>query len=143
MRKVLLTMLFLSCFSGNAQESDVKAAIMTFFDGLQTKDTLKINSVISKEMVLHSIAEMPGGGKFSAEKASEFTKSVLSIPAGLKIEERILSYDIHIDGSLATAWTPYEFYVNDKLSHRGVNSFQLFKDNGQWKIVYIIDTRRK
>ncbi|HOD10564.1 MAG TPA: nuclear transport factor 2 family protein, partial [Flavobacterium sp.] len=40
-------------------------------------------------------------------------------------------------------WTPYEFYVNEKLSHSGVNAFTLFKENEKWKIIHLIDTRRK
>jgi hypothetical protein len=32
-----------------------------------------------------------------------------------------------VDGSMAHAWTPYEFYVNGKLSHKGVNAFTLLE----------------
>ena len=61
----------------------------------------------------------------------------------MQFEERLLGHTIHIDGPMAIDWTPYEFYVNGKKSHSGVNVFTLYKDNGQWKIVAIIDTRRK
>jgi hypothetical protein len=44
---------------------------------------------------------------------------------------------------MANVWTPYEFYINEKLSHIGVNSFTLLLENNIWKIVHIIDTRRK
>jgi hypothetical protein len=61
----------------------------------------------------------------------------------MKFEERLLDYSIQVDGAMAHVWTPYEFYVNNKFSHKGVNAFTLFKDNGLWKIVYLIDTRRR
>jgi hypothetical protein len=48
-----------------------------------------------------------------------------------------------IDGNLASVWTDYKFYIGEKFSHCGVNSFQLFKGDDGWKIIYIIDTRRK
>ena len=39
------------------------------------------------------------------------------------------------------------FYINEKLSHIGTNSFTLLLENNpetsRWKIVHIIDTRRK
>jgi hypothetical protein len=38
---------------------------------------------------------------------------------------------------------PYQFYIGDKFSHCGVNSFQLVKLQGQWKIQYLIDTQEK
>lgn len=125
-----------------AQEADVKKAITTFFEGLHSGDTLKIKSVCADKMILQSVMETDKGSKFSNEPISEFYKSIASIPKDMKIEERLLDYKILVDGSMAHAWTPYEFYVNGKLSHSGVNSFQFYKDNGVWKIVYIIDTRR-
>ena len=65
------------------------------------------------------------------------------IPATMKFEERLLSFEIRIDGSMAHVWTPYEFYINGTLSHVGVNAFTLILENKQWKIVHLIDTRRK
>jgi hypothetical protein len=102
-----------------------------------------LKSVCSENLVLHSISESERGNKFSVEKAPDFYKSIASIPTTMKFEEKILNYKIQIDGTMAHVWTPYEFYVNDKLSHSGVNSFQLYKENEVWKVVYIIDTRRK
>jgi hypothetical protein len=79
----------------------------------------------------------------SIQSNAEFYKSIAAIPKNIKIEERLLSYKIQVDGSMAHVWTPYEFYVNEKQSHIGVNSFTLLLENNSWKIVHIIDTRRK
>jgi hypothetical protein len=54
-----------------------------------------------------------------------------------------LSYAIQVDESMGHVWTPYEFYVNGKSSHKGVNAFTLFKKDNTWKIVRLVDTRRK
>ncbi|MFP3594978.1 hypothetical protein SB689_23835, partial [Chryseobacterium sp. SIMBA_038] len=59
------------------------------------------------------------------------------------LEERIIIEAIHTDGNLASVFTPYSFYLKGKFSHCGANSFQLVKQNEEWKIQYIIDTRRK
>ena len=58
-------------------------------------------------------------------------------------DERIAFDGIKIDGPMATAWTPYNFYFNGKFSHCGVNNFVLVKQDNGWKIQYIIDTRRR
>jgi hypothetical protein len=141
-RLLVLSVLFLTQLL-TAQEADVKKSIDTFFKGMHTSDTLKIKSVCSDSMILQSIGEGKAGAKLSTETLSEFYKSIGQIPPGMKIEEKLLDYEIQTDGAMAHAWTPYEFYINGKLSHKGVNSFQLFKDNGTWKIIYIVDTRRK
>jgi len=143
MKKIALIAFSFFAMHLQAQEADIKKTIAIFFEGLHTGDTLKIKSVCSDKMILQSIIENAKGAKFDHEDISEFYKSIASIPKDMKIEERLLDHKIQIDGSMAHAWTPYEFYVNGKLSHSGVNSFQLYKDNGVWKIVYIIDTRRK
>lgn len=143
MRKLLALLFFGISLSVSAQEAAIKQSIATFFEGLQTGDTLKIQTVCHKEMKLQSIMEKNAVGKLSFESNEEFYKSIASIPKNLKVEERLLSYKIQIDGSMAQVWTPYEFYMNDKLSHVGVNSFTLLLENNVWKIVHIIDTRRK
>ncbi|MDP2159303.1 MAG: nuclear transport factor 2 family protein [Flavobacterium sp.] len=139
-------LLLMVCFSTTtiqAQNHEIEATIKLFFEGFHQRDSTKMKTVCSENLVLHSISESEKGSKFSVEKASNFYKSIATIPLSMKFEEKILSYKVQIDGAMAHAWTPYEFYVNDKLSHSGVNSFQLFKENDVWKVVYIIDTRRK
>jgi len=143
MRHLLILLFFGVSLSISAQEKEIKQSISVFFEGLQSADTLKIQSVCHKEMKLQSIMEKNAVGNLSFETNEEFYKSIASIPKNLKIEERILDYKIQIDGSMAQVWTPYEFYVNEKLSHIGTNSFTLLLDNNIWKIVHIIDTRRK
>ena len=147
MRHLLILLFFGFSLSISAQEKQIKQSISVFFEGLQSADTLKIQSVCHKEMKLQSIMEKNTIGNLSFETNEEFYKSIASIPKNVKIEERILSYKIQIDGSMAHVWTPYEFYINEKLSHIGTNSFTLLLENNpetsRWKIVHIIDTRRK
>jgi ketosteroid isomerase-like protein len=143
MRKiVVLTLLFFSAYS-QAQNQEIQKVVETFFEAFHAKDTLKLQALCDDTMILQSIADNAKGTKLSNEKPEAFFKSIASIPAELKFQEKILSYSIQLDGSMAHAWTPYEFYVNGKLSHKGVNAFTLFKKDNVWKIVHLIDTRRK
>lgn len=143
MRQLIILLFFGFSFSISAQEKEIKQSISVFFEGLQSADTLKIRSVCHKEMKLQSVMEKNAIGTLSFETNSAFYKSIASIPKNLKIEERILDYKIQIDNSMAQVWTPYEFYIDGKLSHIGTNSFTLLLENNIWKIVHIIDTRRK
>jgi hypothetical protein len=144
MRQVFILLFFgLSIGVFAQKEKAIKQSISVFFEGLQTSDTLKIQSVCHKEMKLQSITEKNTVGGLSYQSNSDFYKSIAAIPKNLKIEERLLSYNIQVDGTMANVWTPYEFYINEKLSHIGVNSFTLLLENNIWKIVHIIDTRRK
>jgi hypothetical protein len=139
----MLIFLFIGV-SSIAQKQDVQKVIEDFFVAFHQKDTIKLQSVCSDKIILQSISEsVTKGNKLSTESSAEFYKSISSIPSSMKFNEKILSYTIQIDGTMAHVWAPYEFYLNDKLSHSGVNTFTLFKEKDNWKIIYLIDTRRK
>jgi Putative lumazine-binding len=143
MKKFILGVLVLFGMTTQAQNLEVQQTIETFFKGFHSRDSLAIQKVCSDKMGLQSIAESAKGSQFTTDSAAKFYQSIASIPMTMQFEERLLGHTIHVDGTMAIDWTPYEFYVNGKKSHSGVNVFTLYKDNGQWKIVAIIDTRRK
>ncbi len=138
--------LFFLCFglTSHAQKQEVQKSIELFFEGFHQKDSTKIKRVCSDKMILQSISESQSkGNKLSNETVNEFYKSLAKIPSTMKFQEKILNYNIQVDGAMAHVWAPYEFFINDKLSHSGVNTFTLFKEKDSWKIIYLIDTRRK
>lgn len=147
MKKCILIICMIVTTSFQAQNQEVQKVIETFFEGFHAKDTVKMKSVCSDKIILQSIMENAKGAKLSDESAKEFYNSIASIPSDFKFEEKILSYSIQVDGTMAHVWTPYEFYSNGTFSHSGVNAFILFKENGPeapgWRIIYCIDTRRK
>ena len=131
----------------SAQKSDkekVQGIIETFFEGFHKQDSLIIKQTVMTGIILQTITKDNEGHDYvKFERFSNFLGSIVGIPKNIKFQETIKSYAIQVDGKMAHAWIPYEFKVNDTLSHCGVNSFQLFKEGEDWKIIYLIDTRRK
>lgn len=136
---LLLSILPIFGFSQTSEEDLVKSTINQLFIGMKTSDSVLIRKSFSKTAVLQTITKT---GEVKNENINDF---VLSISKAEKqsLDERIKFSNILIDGNLASVWTPYEFYYKGQFSHCGVNSFQLVKSNNEWKIQYIIDTRRK
>ncbi len=147
MRSFLLFFLLMGITTANAQETDKQAirnTIERFFTGFHYQDSTSIRTTVAEGIIMQTIGrDAEGAKKVKTEDFDRFLKSIISIPDTTKFEERLMSFTIQVDGAMANAWTPYEFWVNDTFSHCGVNSFQLFKEEGQWKIIYLIDTRRK
>lgn len=147
MKYLFVSILLITFTNLKAQVSEkeaVHSTIETFFEGFHQQDSTTIKQTVSEDIVLQTIAKNKEGHAFvKTENFSGFLKSIVGIPATTKFQEKIKSYSIQVDGRMANAWTPYEFWVNDTFSHCGVNSFQLFKDGENWKIIYLIDTRRK
>ena len=133
----------LCAYSQSGPREEVKAAIEHFFEGFHMRDTSMIRTALHKEIHMQRIGrDATGAPVLVNEKITDFLSSMASLPDTLQIEERLLDYHIRVDGELAHAWTPYEFYLQGDLHHCGVNSFQLFREPDGWKIIYIIDTRR-
>lgn len=126
-----------------SEEQAVKEVIISLFDGMRAKDAEMVMKSFSSDAMMQTVIADPSGTKVGSNSVEDFGKRIASTPVETELDERILDYQIKIDGNMAAAWTPYEFYVNGNFSHCGVNSFQLVKMSEGWKIVYIIDTRRK
>lgn len=131
-------------FSQQQEQSDVKQSIEVFFDGFHKRDSNIIKTVVADGIVLQTIGrDKEGNNRMRTDSFGDFLKSIVSIPDSLEFKEELHGYRIQVDGSMAHAWTPYTFWVNSDKSHCGVNSFQLFNDGTSWKIIYLVDTRRK
>ena len=127
-----------------SSNDEVKATIETFFEGFHKGDTVLMKSVMmDKVLIQTAVYNKESKSVLLTEEVSELTEAIANRPADQKWDERLLDFNIQVDGNMANAWTPYEFWYNGAFSHCGVNSFQLFNDNGKWKIIYLIDTRRK
>lgn len=143
MKPLFLLILFSLSSSIFAQDSNPKKVVDDFFTAFHAKDTVALRELCHPEIVMRTVANTKEGYKLKDEKFDEFLNSIATIPANLKVFEKLIDYKVEIDGNLAHVWTPYEFYVNDKLSHIGANAFTLYNDNGKWQIIHLIDTRRK
>lgn len=126
-------------FSQSSEEELIKSTINNLFDGMKTSDSAKITKAFSKTSVLQTVTK---NGEVKNESIKDFALSISKAEKG-SLDEKISFSNVLIDGNLASVWTPYAFYYQGKFSHCGVNSFQLVKFNDEWKIQYIIDTRRK
>ena len=51
------------------------------------------------------------------------------------VKEIAKDFDINIKDGIACAWVPYEFYIEGRFSHCGVDVFTLFEIDGEWMIV--------
>ena len=144
---VLILFLFIStsAISQNSCEDEkAKKVVTDFFEAFHKQDSIALRKLAHPEIIMQSVSTSPTGQtKVITEEYKNFLKSIVSIPATTKFEEKLYSFDVTINGSLATVITPFSFYVHGNLSHCGVNSFSLVKMKEGWKIAHIIDTTIK
>lgn len=124
-------------------EDSVKKVITDMFTAMKNSDTVLLRSVFTDSSIFQTIArDRQGNTRILNQQPGDFVRSIGSLPKGAA-DERITFGNVSVDGPLASVWTPYSFYYNGKFSHCGANSFQLSRLNGTWKIIYIVDTRRR
>src|SRR5260370_3886377 len=54
-----------------------------------------------------------------------------------KLEEKFHNIEIRQDGDLGLVTFNYDFVINDKVHHSGLEVWQLCKIDGQWKILSV------
>ncbi|MCH7398596.1 nuclear transport factor 2 family protein [Belliella sp. DSM 107340] len=142
---IVLTLIFSQILFANAQseENEVEIVIASLFEGMKTKNQDLLEKAFLKDAIMQTTIDGSDGATISSNSVQDFLNRIATTPDNTILDEQILDYQIKIDGNMASAWTPYEFYVNEGFSHCGVNSFQLIKTSEGWKITYIIDTRHK
>ncbi|MDC6405575.1 MULTISPECIES: nuclear transport factor 2 family protein [Maribacter] len=147
MRRTLTSLFIASTlisFGQSTDEDTVRNKVDEFFTAFHAQDSAGLANLVSEKIVLQTIGTGKDGETIlRQENFEDLIRSIISIPDSVKFREKLLDYSIQIDGAMANAWTPYEFWVNDTFSHCGVNSFQMVKQQGVWKIIYLIDTRRR
>ncbi|MBI1226545.1 MAG: hypothetical protein GC192_15025 [Bacteroidetes bacterium] len=148
LKNILLPTLFLLPFCASTQNNpDEQAAVIVtiqrMFDAMRAGDSTMLRTTFDKTARLQSaFTNKEGKPVLHDESIDEFAGAV-GTPHEEVWDERIWSYDVRIDGRLATVWTDYTFFLDDKMLHCGVNAFHLFKGENGWKITQITDTRRK
>jgi hypothetical protein len=143
---ILLVILFLTMHSysnGQSTEDSVKKAVNLLFEGMMKSDTSLLRQAFADSAILQTIGTAKDGNTFIRNESIDGFAEAIGKTAPGAADERIVIQTIKVDGALAIVWAPYKFYYKGQFSHCGVDSFQLVRIKGVWKIQYLIDTRRK
>jgi len=133
----LLAVLFAShlCFAATAGEQTPLAAVQALFDAMSAHDAAKAGSLFLPDAQLFSVT--PEGTAQGLPHQKWVDHLGASKDTWL---ERISDPKVLEHGSVAVVWGDYDFHLNGKLHHCGVDSFSLLKTNDGWKINAVSDT---
>ncbi|MBJ7409087.1 MAG: hypothetical protein JHD15_01805 [Phenylobacterium sp.] len=143
MTPLIPTALALLALAGPAMAAstpDENTAINTaqrFFDAMAANDGAAVTAITLPASVFTAIRPAPGGGtKVSRMTVEEFVKN---LRPGL--HEAMWAPRVSIRGGMmATVTAPYEFKLEGKSTHCGIDVFELAKVDGQWKVASLIWT---
>lgn len=139
MQRLFAFLLVICCLSLARAASDnagPAAAVQRLFDAMSAHDVDAARALFIPEALLFSIRADGTAVAIPHEKWVE--RLGASKDAWL---ERIWNTKLLEHGSIAIVWADYDFHLNGKFSHCGIDSFNLLKTAAGWKIAAVTDTR--
>jgi putative lumazine-binding protein len=147
MKKILSIFIFLSVLAARqstrpeekvAPAKEALAIVTRLFEAMQAKDSDGIRATFVPEGQLAVTQKRNGQTTVRLLTADAFAKSI-SEGKGV-YQERMYKPETLVTGDLVTVRGRYGFYVDDRFSHCGLNSFHLMRTEQGWKIVNAAST---
>lgn len=125
------------------EKMEVVKTVQILFDAMRAGDSATVRSVFLPEAKMYTAFFNQSSQQNKVKEGSlERFVGAVGTPHDEIWDEKIWGYSVELEAPLATVWTPYTFYLGNKLSHCGINTFLLFQTLDGWKIMNIADTRR-
>ncbi len=153
MKKFLFLTIVLLCpalehFAQSAKSEDVKAASEIpdrLFAAMKAKSFEDIKNTFTPEGQLVAIDKpRDGGGGKGISKTRVFTAEsfakTIAEAKGADFIEKMPDKEVKISGDLAVVSGRYTFFVGDKFSHCGTNTFNLVRTETGWRIANAAST---
>lgn len=128
----------MAAFAAFAQKQDDKAAAIGIVNQLFTEMAASNPAGI---VALHTptsdlagvFRTKEGKTRYQAINGEAFSQMFKDKSRGV-MKEEMYAPNVEVSGDWAMVWGRYVFWVNDKLSHCGINQFNLVRIDGAWKI---------
>jgi hypothetical protein len=129
--------------SGSAQDpkQEVVGVVEGMFAALARGDTAAMRGFFHPEGRVVQTGTRDGAAFNRVNSIDSFLRSIGGA-AGRKLEEKIFDPSVQIEDNLAVVWSKYQFLVDGKASHCGVDSYQLVRTPAGWKLLHIVDTQK-
>jgi hypothetical protein len=143
---IILSLFTLTAFAQNAKNEDSKAAAAEvpdrLFAAMKAKNFEEIRAVFTPEGQLVAIDKPRDGKGISKTRvftAESFAKNISEAKVADFIE-KMPHKDVRVTGDLAIVSGRYTFYVGEKFSHCGTNTFNLVRTEAGWRIANAAST---
>ena len=114
----------------SADRDAVLKAVQIFFDTMTAKDVDGARNILMPQGRFHAV-RMRDNNLRSFSNEEYFAQLQSSKQA---MQERMWNPEVRVHGLIATVWTPYDFWIDGKFSHCGIDAFDLVKTDKGWKI---------
>lgn len=114
-------------------ERAVLAAVQGFFDTMTSRDSAGAARVLDVAGDFVSV-RLNDSGEQSVRRADNTGYFATLFTRKEQYVERMWDSEVRVHGAIAMVWTPYDFHIDGKFSHCGVDIFNLVKRESGWMI---------
>jgi hypothetical protein len=111
------------------------AAAEALLAGISSGDTSALAAVLLPESRLVAVAD-DTSQPLRISESQTFLRQVGG--ATTSFLERMWDPVVHVDGPIATVWTPYDFHRGGEFSHCGIDAFHLVRRPEGWKVLSVM-----
>ena len=119
----------------HAEEVAILAVIDKFMDAISTNDTTLMSEIRATEGFVVVTRTGQDGNPLARRRPFDSAGTTQGTN-----RERYWDPVVHVRAGIAVVWTPYQFWSNGKTSHCGIDVFDLYKEQGAWKISHAMWT---
>ena len=121
-----------------AERAPIMKTMQIFFDTMTARDVEGARKILVPQGRFNTVRMRDG--HLSSMSNEEYLAQLQALKQTYR--ERIWNAEVRVHGSIATVWAPYDFWVDGKYSHCGVDAFDLISTEEGWKVaggVYTIE----
>ena len=125
----------------SADSAAVVAAVQRLFDAMSKRDTIAARALLLPGSQFISVRPATGNAPAAAPRRQADSVFLRSLATGREqLLERFWAPVVKVHGPLAEVWTPYDFHIDGKFSHCGIDMFTLLRTSAGWQIASIVYT---
>jgi hypothetical protein len=139
---VLVAAANLAAQSSDPERDAVLKTMQAFFDTMAAKDVDGARRILQPQGRFHAMRLRDGKPDVRAFSNEEYFAQLQASTQAMR--ERIWNPEVRVSGLVASVWAPYDFWLDGKFSHCGVDQFDFIKTEEGWKIaggVYTVEPK--
>lgn len=115
-----------------ASRDSIIAVVEQFFTAMEARDTATIRRLFLPDVRFARLEHSPDSSVIGNSPVEEFLRQLPGARARLR--ERMWDPQVLEHNGLAVVWAPYDFRLDDRFSHCGVDAFTLLRIEDVWRI---------
>jgi hypothetical protein len=125
--------------AGEADKAAVMAIVNRMFEALTAKNGAALLAEVAPEGRATATVAGPTH-RVSIMPWPDFAAHLAQIPG--RPVERLIDPHVHVEGDIAMIWSRYEFEMDGRFLHCGVDHFDLVRQDGRWRVLNLTWTQQ-